>query len=111
MTTVRASCPDCGAIEVNATEVQAQVCVDDGRASYALVCPICRKAMSASVGLRIVDLLVESGVRLRRWRLPAELTEVHRGLPMTHEELLAFHHHLIEADDWLARLTGDVSEA
>ncbi len=62
------------------------------------------------VGLRIVDLLVESGARLCRWRLPAELTEVHRGLPLTYEELLAFHH-LIEADDWLARLSGDVSGA
>lgn len=41
---------------------------------------------------RTIDLLVASGVAFTTWRLPAELSETHIGEPITHDDLLDFHH-------------------
>jgi hypothetical protein len=48
---------------------------------------------------RVIELLVASGVRLVKWRLPAEIFEPHRGDPITHDDLIEFHK-LLEKDDW-----------
>jgi hypothetical protein len=40
---------------------------------------------------RTIDLLVASGVSMDTWTLPAELTETHRGSPISHDDLLDFH--------------------
>jgi hypothetical protein len=48
---------------------------------------------------RVVDLLVAAGVRLVSWDMPAELSELKSGPPITYDDLLAFHFEL-ETDDW-----------
>lgn len=101
MATVRATCADCGDIEVGSDEVKVRVCVDDDQGSYVLRCPRCTMAVAKAAEPSIVQVLVAAGSALTMWHLPAELTEAHVGPPLTHDELLAFHQ-LLERDDWFA---------
>lgn len=103
MAKVRATCPECGDIEVASTDVKARVCVDDRSGSYAFRCPVCSKATSKPVEARVIELLVGVGSPLTMWRRPAELSETHQGPALTHDELMAFHQ-LLETEGWFSRL-------
>ena len=105
MTTIRASCPSCGDVELTVRDVTVRVCAADNRGSYAFQCPQCRVAVAKPAEPRIVDLLVSSGVRLSVWHLPAELGESKTGDPISHDDLLDFHH-LLDEDDWFERLSA-----
>ena len=107
MAMVRATCPDCGDVEVHNDDVKVRVCVDTSAASYAFCCPRCLLAVAKHADAGIVHLLVSSGSPLTMWRLPAELAEVHRGPAITHDDLLAFHQ-LLETKGWFARVAAMV---
>ncbi|MBW3574250.1 MAG: hypothetical protein KY450_05185 [Actinobacteria bacterium] len=107
MATVRASCPDCGDVEISTDDVQVRVCVETSVGSYAFRCPVCRAPVAKHAEAGIVHLLVSSGSPLTMWRLPAELSEAHRGPALTHDDLLAFHH-LLETDGWFAGVAAMV---
>lgn len=107
MTTIRASCPTCGDVELTAKDLSVRVCADDNRGSYAFTCPICRLAVAKDAEPRIVDLLASSGVRVRVWHLPAELAETHEGPRLTHDDLLDFHQ-VLQEDGWFDRLAETV---
>jgi hypothetical protein len=97
MATIRASCPDCGDVELTTADVTVRVCDDDNSGTYAFRCPACRMMVVKPAETRTVDLLVASGVAFSTWRLPAELSEAHHGEPINHDDLLDFHRLL--ADD------------
>ena len=99
MATIRASCPDCGDVELTTRDLTVRVCIEDNQGSYAFRCPTCRMAVVKQAEQRIVDLLVASGVRLDEWRLPAELAEPRVGAPINHDDLLDFHA-LLSTDTW-----------
>ena len=105
MATIRASCPDCGDVELTTLDVRVRVCESDNRGAYAFQCPSCRMAVTKSAEQRVIDLLVSSGVTLEVWRLPAELSEQRIGEPLNHDDLLAFHE-LMESDTWFAQLSS-----
>ena len=107
MATVRATCPDCGDIEMSTDDVKVRVCVDTSEASYAFRCPTCHVAVAKDAEAAIVHLLVSSGSPLTMWRLPAELSEVHPGPAITHDDILAFHQ-LLETRGWFARVAAMV---
>lgn len=104
MATIRASCPDCGDVELTTTDMTVRVCEDDSRGSYAFRCPECAMTVSKAAEQRIVDLLVSSGVRMEHWSLPSEIWERPVGEPLTHDDLLAFHE-LLETDGWFATVS------
>src|SRR3954469_15159088 len=109
MATIRASCPDCGDVELTTRDVQVRVCAEDNRGTYSFRCPDCRMAVVKDAEPRIVDLLVASGVKLSVWRLPAELSEPRQGgEPINHDDLLDFHTVLHQDDGWFARLSAMV---
>jgi hypothetical protein len=110
MATIRASCPDCGDVELTTADVQVRVCAEDNRGSYSFRCPDCRMAVVKDAEPRIVDLLVASGVRLSVWRLPAELAEARSGDPINHDDLLDFHDLLHNDDSWFAQLSDTVAQ-
>lgn len=107
MARVRTSCPDCGEVEVRTDDVKVRVCTDDSRGSYAFRCRHCGLAVAKPADAKVVSLLVSAGTALTMWRLPAELTEVRSGPPLTHDELLAFHQ-LLDGDDWFTQLASMV---
>lgn len=107
MATIRATCADCGDVELSSDDVLVRVCVDNGEGTYAFRCPACAMAVSKPAEPRVVELLIASGVRLDRWRLPAELDETRAGEPIDHDDLLDFHRLLADEgrlNDELGRL-------
>jgi predicted RNA-binding Zn-ribbon protein involved in translation (DUF1610 family) len=106
MATIRASCPDCGDVELTTRDVQVRVCAEDNSGSYSFRCPECQMAVVKDAEPRIVDLLVAAGVRMSVWRLPAELSEIREGDPISHDDLLDFHNMLHRDDSWFERLSS-----
>jgi hypothetical protein len=103
MATIRASCPDCGDVELTTRDVTVRICTFDDKGGYSFRCPRCRLAVAKDAAPRIVDLLVSSGVKLTKWDLPAELGEPRQGPAITHDDLLDFHK-VLESDNWMAEV-------
>lgn len=101
MATIRASCGECGDVELTTDDVTVRVCADDNSGSYSFRCPQCEMAVVKAAEPQIIELLVASGVRLSTWRLPAELTEPRQGRPITHDDLLDFHDLLANDEQWI----------
>lgn len=98
-TLIKASCHDCGDVELTVDDVQVRVCSEGEQGSYVFQCPSCQMSVVKAAEPRIVDLLVASGVELTVWRLPSELFEAHDGAPITHDDLIDFHR-LLQGDEW-----------
>src|SRR5690606_14693294 len=96
---IKASCQECGDVELGVSDIQVRVCADDDRGTYVFRCPACRKSVAKPAEARVVDLLVASGVRIVHWQLPAELFELRSGPPISHDDLIDFHR-LLQRDDW-----------
>lgn len=104
MATIRATCPTCGDVELTTPDLTVLVCGDTNQGSYAFRCPRCEMAVARQAEVRIVDLLVSSGVRMRVWRLPAELHEAKIGNPFNWDDVMEFHD-LLQQPDWFDRVT------
>lgn len=102
-TTIRATCPTCGDIELAVADLKALVCMTDDAASYCFRCPLCRILVSKPTSRQVVDVLVSSGVRLHVWSLPAELEEVHNGPPLAPSDVVSLRLELTRTD-WYERL-------
>lgn len=102
MATIRASCDQCGDVELTTADVAVRVCNEDNQGSYSFQCPTCGVIVVKPAEPRTVDLLVASGVSYATWSVPAELLEP-RGVggAITHDDLLDFHQFLND-DDRLA---------
>ena len=98
-TRIRASCEDCGDVELHVDDVTVRVCIDDDAGSYVFRCPGCERSVVKDAEPRVVELLVASGVDVTAWSRPAELSERRDGPAFTHDDLLDFHE-LLESDDW-----------
>jgi hypothetical protein len=107
--TIRATCGDCGDVELTTADVRVRVCLEDNSGSYLFKCPTCHMSVVKPAEPRIVDLLVASGVELSTWQLPAEIYEPRVGAPLNHDDLLDFHH-LLATEDWFDRLTSLVRD-
>lgn len=109
MAIIRASCPDCGDVELTSRDVTVRVNSTTNEGTYAFQCPECQLAVSKAAEPRIVDLLVSSGVELYVWSMPAELLEVHVGPVINYDDLLEFHYDL-QQDGWFERVTGSAKD-
>lgn len=108
-TTIRASCTECGDVELTTRDVRVRVCTEDNQGTYSFRCPSCRRTVVKTAEPRIVDLLVASGVELSTWSLPAELFETRTGPKITHDDLLDFHAEL-ETDGWFEKLASLIED-
>jgi hypothetical protein len=98
-TVIKASCHDCGDVELGVDDLEVRVSTEGDQGSYVFRCPTCLMSVAKPAEPRIVEMLVASGVTLVQWRLPAELFELRVGSPITHDDLIDFHR-LLQADDW-----------
>jgi hypothetical protein len=96
MATIRASCADCGDVELTTGDVLVRVCTLDNRGTYSFRCPKCHMVVVKPAEHRTIDLLVASGVSMATWDLPAELEEDRDGPPITYDDLLDFHRMLYD---------------
>ncbi|MCC5951262.1 MAG: hypothetical protein JJU45_04120 [Acidimicrobiia bacterium] len=103
MAVIRASCSDCGDVELTTADVHVRVCTADNQGTYLFRCPICDMTVVKPAEPRTIDLLVTSGVSCSMWDLPAELAEPRpEGARFDHDDLIDFHA-LLGDDAELAR--------
>lgn len=92
MATIRASCSDCGDVELTTLEVRVRICRADNQGSYLFRCPQCSMVVAKDADARTIELLVASGVAQETWSLPLELSEPRgTGRSFTHDDLIDFH--------------------
>jgi len=108
MATIRASCPDCGDVEFTTYDVQVRVSAPDGSGTYAFSCPGCAVTVVKAAETRTIDLLLASGVVMAAGDRPCEIDErPYFEDPITHDDLLDFHHMLHRDDSWFDALAQD----
>lgn len=104
MALIRATCSECGDVELRSRDLRVRICTDNGTGSYIFRCPVCRMTEVKNADDQVVDILVAAGVRCVEWKLPAELWERPGGETITHDDVLDFHQ-LLSTDDWFTQLS------
>ena len=90
MTTIKASCTQCGDVTLVPAQLHLVVSNRAELSSYSFQCPTCLDLVTKSADEDVVALLISGGVAVDRWDLPAEALEAHSGPPLTYDELLDF---------------------
>lgn len=90
MTTIKASCPVCGEVELTPDDVRLMVCNLAQLSYYAFDCPACRDEVRKPADEHVVALLVSGGVQRTLWELPSEALEERVGPVLTYDDLLDF---------------------
>ena len=103
MTTIKATCPGCGEVELTPDDIELRVCTHAPASYYVFDCPTCVTAVQKPADDRVIQLLISGGVRAIVWELPDEILEPHAGEPLTHDDLLDFHL-LLQQPDWMEGL-------
>lgn len=105
-TLIRATCEDCGDVELGTRDLVVRLCEDTAFGSYVFRCPVCESPVVHDADRPTIDLLVSSGCRLEVWNTPAELAEPRPGgEPFTHDDLIDFHD-VLHRSDWFGALLG-----
>ncbi len=121
MTTIRATCPRCGEVEMGAAAVLLTVEAGRAEGSYSFVCPVCEQTIEKRADRKVVMLLLSAGVEVQEVGQTAQKT-VERprqatleealppdpqpeGPPLTVDDLIDFHF-LLEDDSWLEDLAN-----
>ena len=105
MTTIKASCPTCGEVELTPADVSLIVCSHAPLSYYCFSCPSCTDSVRKPADDHVVSLLVSGGVSATVWEVPAEALEPHTGPVLTYDDLLDFALHL-GTTDLLAAAAG-----
>ena len=104
MTTIKATCPRCGEVELTPDDIELRVCTHAPASYYVFGCPMCHTDIQKPADDRVIQLLISGGVKAVVWELPDEIMQSHDGPPLTHDDLLDFHL-LLNRADWFDQLT------
>lgn len=116
MTRIRATCPDCGEIDLRPVDIDLEVVrsgadeVADG-SSYTFSCPDCTQVVVKPADERIASLLRSGGVQVTVREIPTlpPHPEGPSGGPVfTRDDLLDLHL-LLEQEDWFEELARSLS--
>lgn len=105
MTTIKASCPTCGDVELTSADITLRVCGGAPLSSYSFTCPRCRELVCKPADEHVVSLLISGGVRAQVWEVPAEALEPHSGPALGYDDLLDFVLQLSVRDELAALAT------
>ena len=108
-TIVRATCQRCGDVEMGPEHLELRLAADPRHSTYVFTCPSCETlVIKPAADARVRRALLAVGVRSVEWSFPAELDEVHRGSPLTEDDLIDLML-LLEQPDWALRLSASPS--
>ena len=110
MTTIKASCPTCGEVELTPADVSLMVCSHAPLSYYAFSCPGCFDEVRKPADDHVVSLLVSGGVPASVWEVPGEALEPKEGPQLSYDDLLDFALQL-GTTDLLAAAAGAVRAA
>ena len=103
-TLIRATCSDCGDVELGTHDLIVRLCEETESGTYVFRCPRCDTPVVRDADRPTIDLLVSSGCRLEVWNTPAELVERRPpGAAFTHDDLIDFHE-MLHGPDWFGAL-------
>ncbi|MFP5346529.1 MAG: hypothetical protein ACLGIA_05835 [Actinomycetes bacterium] len=88
MTTIKASCPSCGDVDLTPAQVRLVVCSVESWSYYSFTCGRCQDEVRKPAVRQVVDLLRSGGVHAESWVVPAEALEEHEGPTLTLDDLL-----------------------
>ena len=103
MTTIKATCPGCGEVELTPDDIELRVCTHAPASYYVFECPMCHTPIQKPADDRVIQLLISGGVKAIVWELPSEVLEAHEGPAFTKDDLLDFHL-LLEQPNWFEQL-------
>ncbi len=105
MTSIRATCPRCGEVEMSADSIALSVRDDTGEGTYRFVCPSCSSTVEKRADRKVVMLLLSAGVQVagEEERMEDVLSARPDGPPLTSDDLIDFHFMLAD-DDWFGKL-------
>jgi hypothetical protein len=98
VTTIKASCHDCGEVELTNADVTLMVCSHAALSYYTFVCPKCTHDVRKPADDHVVSLLMSGGVRAVVWEIPAEALEPHDGAVISYDDVLDFALQLSRSD-------------
>ena len=107
MTTIKATCPNCGEVDLTADDILLRIGSVKTSNTYGFSCPACAEFVEKPADERIVRLLLSGGVMPTVTHVPAEAMEVKQGPAFNYDDLLNFHE-LLEQDDWFDDLVPPV---
>lgn len=90
MTTIKATCPACGEVELTVEQIRLVVCSLPDLSYYAFDCTRCIHEVRKPADKNIVSLLISGGVTATRWQIPAEALEEKIGPAITYDDVLDF---------------------
>jgi len=111
MTTIKATCPECGEVGLTPEEVELRVDAADASSSYyAFICPTCLETVRKPADERVVRLLISGGVEAQPVHEPVRLRDRFSGPRISHDDLLDFHA-LLDGDDWFDQILASETAA
>jgi predicted RNA-binding Zn-ribbon protein involved in translation (DUF1610 family) len=90
MTTIKATCPSCGDVDLKPRDITVVIAPAAGWASYQFQCPNCEEEITKTADDEVVTLLRGAGVRVEKLHVPAEALELHFGPPLAPDDLIDF---------------------
>src|ERR1700759_1028549 len=99
MTTIKAPCPTCGAVELTSAQVRLVVCSIQDWSFYAFTCHTCHDEVRKPAASDVVTLLQSGGVLAGVGPVPAEAMENHAGPAISYDDVLDFALRLQALDD------------
>jgi hypothetical protein len=90
MTTIKASCPSCGDVELTSAQVRLVVCSIQDWSFYAFTCHTCHDEIRKPAATDVITLLQSGGVLAEMWSVPAEALEKHDGDAISYDDVLDF---------------------
>ena len=105
MTTIKATCPDCGEVDLTADDILLRIGARASVNTYGFSCPKCGEFVEKHADERVIRLLLSGGVMPTLVHVPAEILETRTGPPINYDDLLTFHEQL-EGDGWFEQLLG-----
>ncbi|MEZ5322681.1 MAG: hypothetical protein R2698_11535 [Microthrixaceae bacterium] len=109
MALIRATCSECGDVELRSRDLQVRICADTDEGTYLFRCPVCRMVEVKHADDQVIDILAAAGVRCVEWAMPAEIGERPQGDPITHDDVLDFHD-LLSGSEWFTTLSEMVDK-
>lgn len=109
MTTIKATCPTCGDVDLKPRDIHVVVAPAAGWATYAFTCPTCEDQITKSADDEVVTLLRGAGVTVERVHIPAEALELHYGPPIGPDDLIDFGLMLRDSDALVEVLSGETA--
>lgn len=90
MTTIKATCPCCGDVELNPDQVRLVVYSVADRSFYEFTCTQYRDLVRKPAGDEVVRLLTLGGIVAEQVVVPVEVLEHRSGPPITMDDVLDF---------------------